>query len=147
MQVLAVTSDDHDEVFSIWENSVRATHDFLNEEDIRNLIPIVKETAIPNTDLYCVRNAEHVMGGFMGIAGDEVTMLFVSPEFFGQGIGTTLMNYAVHELKCTRVDVNEQNLNALNFYQKLGFKVVARSPLDGQGNPFPLLHMQYKISN
>jgi putative acetyltransferase len=39
------------------------------------------------------------------------------------------------------VDVNEQNEQALGFYRHLGFEVVGRSPLDGQGKPYPLLHM------
>ena len=145
MQVLPVTSKDYDEIFSVWEKSVRASHTFLKEEDIQNLIPTVKEKVIPYTDIYCIRAADTAITGFMGVSGDEVTMLFVSPEYFGRGIGTALMNYAIHELNCTRVDVNEQNPNALKFYQKLGFKVVTRSPLDGLGNPFPLLHMKRVI--
>ncbi len=42
----------------------------------------------------------------------------------------------------SRVDVNEQNEQALGFYQHLGFSVIGRSPLDGQGKPYPLLHME-----
>ncbi|MGY0625916.1 MAG: GNAT family N-acetyltransferase, partial [Paraglaciecola chathamensis] len=41
----------------------------------------------------------------------------------------------------TKVDVNEQNPKALGFYQRIGFKVVGRSELDGQGKPYPLLHL------
>ena len=40
-----------------------------------------------------------------------------------------------------RVDVNEQNPEALGFYLANGFEVTGRSPLDGQGRPFPLLHL------
>jgi putative acetyltransferase len=40
------------------------------------------------------------------------------------------------------VDVNEQNPLALQFYERMGFKVVGRSELDGGGKPFPLLHLQ-----
>ena len=39
------------------------------------------------------------------------------------------------------VDVNEQNPQAVGFYRHYGFIQVARSPLDGEGKPFPLLHM------
>ena len=39
------------------------------------------------------------------------------------------------------VDVNEQNDDAVGFYASLGFSVVGRSPTDGGGRPFPLLHM------
>jgi len=40
------------------------------------------------------------------------------------------------------VDVNEQNEAALGFYKALGFSVVARSPTDAGGRPFPILHMK-----
>jgi putative acetyltransferase len=40
------------------------------------------------------------------------------------------------------VDVNEQNPAAVGFYEALGFVVVSRSPVDGDGRPFPLLHMR-----
>lgn len=39
------------------------------------------------------------------------------------------------------VDVNEQNPAVLHFYEALGFRVQGRSPVDGAGRPFPLLHL------
>ena len=41
------------------------------------------------------------------------------------------------------VDVNEQNPQAVGFYNHMGFKVFKKSELDEQGNPFPILHMKY----
>ena len=43
-----------------------------------------------------------------------------------------------------RVDVNEQNPEAVKFYEAMGFVVAERSPLDDQGRPFPLLRMKEK---
>jgi putative acetyltransferase len=37
--------------------------------------------------------------------------------------------------------VNEQNPEAVGFYLHYGFAQTGRSPLDGEGRPFPLLHM------
>ena len=37
-----------------------------------------------------------------------------------------------------------QNPQAQAFYERFGFRVVGRSPLDGQGNPYPLLHMAWR---
>jgi putative acetyltransferase len=51
------------------------------------------------------------------------------------------MEHAMRELRADEVDVNEQNPAAVGFYQHFGFKVVGRSPLDGTGKPFPILHM------
>ena len=40
------------------------------------------------------------------------------------------------------MDVNEQNPQGVAFYRHMGFEQVGRSALDGQVNPFPLLHMK-----
>jgi putative acetyltransferase len=39
------------------------------------------------------------------------------------------------------LDVNEQNPPAAGFYARQGFVVVGRSETDGEGRPFPLLHL------
>ena len=52
------------------------------------------------------------------------------------------MEYAVQKRSIRKVDVNEQNPDALAFYQRLGFEVKRRSPLDSIGLPFPILHLE-----
>lgn len=69
-------------------------------------------------------------------------MLFIAPQMRGRGIGKLLVNYAVEHQGVWKVDVNEQNEQAVGFYQKMGFSVVGRSPVDNQGKPYPLLHME-----
>ncbi|WP_418627227.1 GNAT family N-acetyltransferase [Anaerosinus sp.] len=75
---------------------------------------------------------------------EKVEMLFLHPDFFRHGIGTELVNYAIHKCKVTHVDVNEQNRRAYEFYLSVGFKVESRSELDEQGNPFSILHLKLK---
>jgi putative acetyltransferase len=53
-----------------------------------------------------------------------------------------LLQYAIAEFGVNEVDVNEQNPQGVAFYRYMGFEPVGRSELDGQGNPFPLLHMR-----
>lgn len=90
----------------------------------------------------CVKNNQGAILGFLGIAEKNIEMLFISPENRGQGIGKLLLNYAVKEQGAKKVDVNEQNLQAVGFYEHLGFKVKSRSAIDGMGKPYPLLHME-----
>lgn len=40
------------------------------------------------------------------------------------------------------MDVNEQNLQAVTFYERLGFVRAGRSPNDREGRPYPLFHMR-----
>lgn len=56
-------------------------------------------------------------------------------------MGRLLVEHAIGQGGVTQVDVNEQNEQAVGFYLKMGFTVTGRSALDGQGKPYPLLHM------
>lgn len=46
------------------------------------------------------------------------------------------------DLGARRLDVDEQNAQAVGFYLHYGFEVVGRSETGGMGDPFPLLHLQ-----
>lgn len=80
--------------------------------------------------------------GFAGIYENKLEMLFIDPAYFGQGMGYKLINYCFEQYNIQFVDVNEQNPRAFKFYQRQGFSVIERSPLDSDGRPFPILHMQ-----
>ena len=129
------------EVLDVWESAVRASHDFLSEDDIQFLKPIVLNDALPNLDLSGIRGECKEILGFVAVSEQAVAMLFISPNFFGKGMGKALMKYAEVTFGVNKVDVNEQNTKALGFYQSLGYVVLNRSALDAQGKPFPILHM------
>jgi len=130
-------------LLSIWESSVKATHHFLEKKDIEILKAIIQEKEIFNhVNLICARDIHSKILGFMGISKDSIEMLFVDSDSIGKGIGKTLLLHAINDLNITRVDVNEQNKQALKFYEHFGFKVTSRSELDGTGKPYPILHMQ-----
>ena len=40
------------------------------------------------------------------------------------------------------VTVNEQNPQAVRFYQHIGFETYKRTDYDEEGNPYPLLYMR-----
>ena len=63
----------------LWEVSVRATHDFLSEEDIRGIRTYVPDALRSIADLRIVRDAEGVPVAFMGCDGRRLEMLFVDP--------------------------------------------------------------------
>ena len=126
----------------IWEQSVKVTHLFLTETDIAMLIPDVKLGLEGIDKLIVAKDQSGEPLGFMGVANRKIEMLFISPEYFGRGIGTLLINYAISVLDANLVDVNEQNPKALGFYKHSGFEVYDRSEIDEQGRPFPILHMK-----
>lgn len=141
MNVVGITKENYLELIEIWEAAVRATHDFLPEKNILQLKPQILKHYFDAVELRCIKKEEEILG-FIGVAESNIEMLFIKPEHFGSGIGYNLVTYAFDELNASKVDVNEQNPNAIKFYEKVGFEKVGRSELDGQGNPFPLIHMQ-----
>ena len=135
-----------DELVSLWEASVRSTHDFLTESDIDRLKPVVRMALESIPHLWGMADRSGRWVAFMGIDGDKLEMLFVHPALFGLGLGRRLTGMAVSDLGVRFVDVNEQNPKAYGFYRRVGFLLAGRCETDGQGNPFPILHLKWKMS-
>lgn len=131
-------------LIEIWEKSVRTTHLFLPESEILN----IKENFLPNA----LKNISHLViaknnntpAAFMGIEGQKLEMLFVTPEKRGKGIGKKLIEYGIKHFSINELTVNEQNPQAKEFYEHLGFEVYRKSETDEQGNPYPILYMRLK---
>lgn len=131
---------DYPRLMEIWEDSVLNTHDFLKMEDFlfyKKMLP----TYFPHVNLFGYeRNG--VLIGFMGVAEDNLEMLFVENKHRGTGVGKKLVSYAIENFHVNKVDVNEQNSQAVGFYKHLGFKMYRKSELDAEGKEYPILHMK-----
>lgn len=142
--VARIEPGEYPQVLQVWEASVRATHHFVTEADIAVFRPMI-ETALPTIrDLNGIRDPAGRIAGFIAVVGGKVEMLFVHPRYRGKGVGKRLLRHAIATLGVTDLDVNEANPQAIGFYEHLGFQVVGRSPLDGTGKPYPLLHMRFR---
>ena len=146
MKIREALLEDRATLLDIWLRSVRATHTFLSEEDIQFFQPLVRDHALAELELWVLESEVGQVMGFMGLAGNKLEALFLAPEYFRRGGGRRLVAHA-HQLKGPlEVDVNEQNPQAVRFYEQLGFVVQGRSELDSTGRPFPLLHMQQVVA-
>ncbi len=143
VKIQVANSSQYDGLITIWESSIRATHDFLPESDIERLKPLIKNQYMPNVNLLVAVNDLQVPLGFIGTYENRIEMLFIDASKRGQGIGRQLLEYALNELQIDEVDVNEQNPQAIGFYQSMGFSIVGRSETDGEGNLYPILTMKY----
>ncbi|MBO3697686.1 GNAT family N-acetyltransferase [Roseivirga sp. E12] len=139
--ILQVKKEEYPEIVEVWEASVRATHDFLRAEDIQYFKPLILNTYLDAVDLRCIKDSKGKILGFLGVVDQSIEMLFLHPDAIGKGIGRQLLNYAIETFGANKVDVNEQNPEAVKFYQHCGFRVVSRSPLDPLGKPYPILHL------
>lgn len=128
-------------MLALWEASVRATHDFLEEDYLQELKPMILERYFDAVELFCVREAGRIVG-FCGVADGVIEMLFVAPQSMGRGIGSALCLHAIEKMQASLVDVNEPNEAARGFYEHMGFHVIGRSEYDGLGREYPVLHLE-----
>lgn len=138
-----LSSDDFAEILEVWEVSVQVTHHFLSEKEIAFYKPLVLKYALPEVRLWGVHLSNKLIG-FICVSSNKVEMLFIAPEFIGKGLGKKLISFALDKLYINLVDVNEENPAALGFYQHMGYKIISRDEVDGNGRPHPILHLEYQ---
>ena len=147
-EVVDVARDEFDpcELLALWERSVRATHHFVSEADVVAMRPevmgglaFVEHVAVARELLQGGERGRVL--GFAGAHEGNLEMLFCDVDARGYGVGHTLLRHAVATWGVTTVDVNEQNGQAVGFYEHEGFAVTARDALDSEGRPYPILHM------
>lgn len=146
MNIYPANPTHYDELVLVWLASVKATHDFLSDDDIAFFHQHIAADYFPAVALYYTVDEAQNITGFIGVADKQVEMLFIHPSSRGHGIGKALLKYALTELGVQTVDVNEQNQQAVDFYLHMGAKVMGRSERDGMGKPFPLLHLAFNKS-
>jgi putative acetyltransferase len=130
-----------EQMIAVWEKSVCATHHFVSSEELDKLKELVKQIDFHSFAVYCLLSESKVLG-FVGVEDDVIESLFLDPEYMGQKLGTKLMNFALTELKADKVNVNEENLDAIKFYSKFGFVTYERTEKDAYGNDYPILKMK-----
>ena len=139
MEIVRCNEEDYETLAGIWERSVTATHGFLKDDDFQEIKAALIPNYFPSVDLYAIVD-KGAYAGFIGLSQDTIEMLFIDNGCRGAGHGSALIEFAKRR-GATKVDVNEQNPSALNFYQAKGFRVLSRDETDESGRPYPILHL------
>ena len=132
------------ELLQVWEKSVRATHLFLSDEEVKAIKDYVPQALSGIAHLLIAENEAGMPVAFMGVEDGVLEMLFITPEERGKSLGKQLIRYGIENYGVERLAVNEQNPQAKGFYEHMGFQVYKRTETDEQGNPYPLLYMNRK---
>ena len=141
MTIRRGTPQDVPRAVEIWRKAVDATHGFLSAQDRAEIDAIVAECFLPNAELWLATDGCDHPVGFLVMDDKAIDALFVDPAFHGQGFGTELLNHALKLSPNATVEASEQADNALPFYLARGFRIVGRSETDGDGRPYPLIHL------
>lgn len=128
-------------LLEVWERSVRATHLFLSDGEVKSIKAYVPQALANVAHLIVAENESGVPVAFMGVEDGVLEMLFIDPEERGKGLGRQLITCGIEKYGIERLAVNEQNPQAKGFYEHMGFIVYKRTETDEQGDPYPLLYM------
>ncbi len=130
-------------LLDVWEQSVRATHFFLTDEEINRIKEYVPQALENVRHLVIAETCEESPAAFMGIENGRLEMLFILPSERGKGIGREMVLYGIRNYGINEVTVNLQNTQAVGFYEHIGFETYKHTDCDEQGGPYPLLYMRY----
>ncbi len=123
-------ASDVEKVLNIWLKASVQSHKFVSEEYWQNMVPVIKKYYLPNTDSFVFED-KHKIKGFMSIIDEKhLGALFVAPEFQNKKIGTKLINYAKRRYPELTLKVFIKNIDALRFYQRNNFKIIAEQTDD-----------------
>lgn len=112
------------EIIQIWKIQ-SMLHDFLTADDRQE---IEKEViGFSETPVWVATNQQDRPLGFMFLHDGHLEALFIDASARGLGIGKQLISHALTLHPNLSVDVNEQNQQAVGFYQHMGFQISGRS--------------------
>ncbi|MGG7077830.1 N-acetyltransferase [Clostridium sardiniense] len=123
---------DIDEIMKIWVESTIKSHDFINENYWIESQDIVRNKYIPISKTYIYKE-DDIIKGFISILNNNfIGGLFVANDSQGQGIGKALIDTVKNELNGLTLNgltlnVFKENVRALKFYKREGFKIVSES--------------------
>ncbi len=129
-------------LLGIWEDSVRATHLFLSDAEVLKIREYVPQAVGGVAHLIVAESDDGKPIGFLGTENGRLEMLFLASAERGKGTGKRLLEYGIQNYGIREVTVNEQNPQAVGFYEHMGFETYKRTDLDEEGNPYPLLYMR-----
>ena len=130
------------QLVTVWEASVRATHLFLSDAEIMQIKAYVPQALREVAHLIAAEDEPGQPVALMGVEGQRLEMLFIAPEARDAGLGRALLTCGMQRYGVNELTVNEQNPQAVGFYQHMGFETYRRTALDEQGQPYPLLYMR-----
>ncbi len=140
-EIRLIRDEDREALVAIWLAASTYAHGFLGAERLQLQSEQVR-------DIYLIQAENWVIldkgkpAGFIGLMDNFIGGLFVDPKVHGKGLGRQLLTYALQRKKMLELEVYALNRQAHSFYLRNGFTETARQPVDAEGLPFAVIHMQ-----
>mgnify|MGYP003675188608 CR=1 FL=1 len=91
MCIREVSQNCYQELIRVWESSVRAKYDFLTDDIITELKPLILKHIFDATELLCYTDIKNRILGFIGVSESNIEMLFIDAEYFDKEIERELI--------------------------------------------------------
>ena len=115
---------DIDKIMNIWLKSTIKSHDFISEEYWKNSYNTVKDVYIPIAETIVYEDHDDIKGFISIIDNEFIGALFVDIDAQGNGIGKSLLDYAMNKYKKLSLAVYKDNKKSVEFYIHRGFKII-----------------------
>ncbi|MBR4106930.1 MAG: N-acetyltransferase [Alphaproteobacteria bacterium] len=125
------TNADIEKMLEIWLDGSKQSHDFVAAEYWQKMLPSVRKYYLPNTETYVFEDKHQIKGFISAIDDRYVGALFVAKKYQNQRIGSKLLGYLKNIYPELSLKVFAKNKDALRFYQKNGFKIMAEQVDEG----------------
>lgn len=127
MTIEEVTSETWRPLLAVYRESWRESHrhlctpDYLERRDYNGFL---RNEVEAGKKLYFLQDEGSV--GMIALRGNEISDLYILPEWQNQGYGTALLRYVMAKCKTPRLTVLSCNEGAIRLYQRLGFGFTGR---------------------
>ncbi|MHC4550805.1 MAG: GNAT family N-acetyltransferase [Planctomycetota bacterium] len=112
----------------MWRASFERAVGIVDPHPCEEQLAYLERKVVPeNRVLVVVEEASSDVVGFLAVNQEQIAQLYVHVDYQGRGIGSSLLRYAKeHSHGRLRLFTFEANTDAQRFYERRGFKVIAR---------------------
>ncbi|MPZ52977.1 MAG: GNAT family N-acetyltransferase [Acidimicrobiia bacterium] len=124
--------DDADVIAKVHVDGWEATYRGVIDDDVLDRLTVTRRSqqwaeALAHNLPVWIADHEGKVVGFTAVRADELSALYVSPEVYGQGIGTILLAEAERQISEDGIStallwVHEKNTRSQDWYEKRGWK-------------------------
>ena len=118
---------DMDAVLDIWLRCSISAHSFIDRAYWEKQLDAMRGHYLPSARTFVHQDdATGRITGFVSLTGNFVAALFVDPDRQSEGIGRNLLERAGSLHESLRLSVYAENLKAVRFYLRQGFRITGQ---------------------
>lgn len=121
--IRAAEPTDFDRLTELWLSASLEAHNFISSDFWQQNAEKMRHKYLPASENWVYCENDQILG-FFSLFNDNLAALFVDPAAQSRGIGRKLLDHAKILRPNLSLNVYEQNIRAVSFYSRNGFRVV-----------------------